>query len=72
MKALETYLEEDIRFDISALARMNPSVVEQYLITGKKTGQFEMVAKTINAMTLSMTGVKNDVVPLVQKPGSKR
>ena len=47
LKALETYLEEDIRFDTSALEKMDPTVVEQCLITGKKLANLKWLLKRL-------------------------
>ncbi len=48
LKALDIYLEEDIRFDTSALVQMNPSVIEQCLITGKKQTNLKWLLKRLS------------------------
>lgn len=46
-KALVVYLEENLRFDISALENMNKSIVKECINTGKKKGILELLLKLL-------------------------
>ena len=45
--ALNTYLEEDIRFDMDSLENMDESIVRQCIETGKKKANLELLLKRI-------------------------
>lgn len=45
--ALNTYLEEDIRFDMDSLNNMDPNIVRQCIETGKKKANLELLLKRI-------------------------
>jgi hypothetical protein len=47
MTALNTYLEEDIRFDMDALDNMDGSIIEQCIGTGKKKTNLKLLLNRI-------------------------
>lgn len=46
-KALAAYLEEDLRFDMSALENMGTSIVKECINTGKKKGVLKLLLKLL-------------------------
>lgn len=47
-KALLTYLDEDLRFEMTALREMNPEIIKNCVETGKKKNILELLLKTIS------------------------
>jgi hypothetical protein len=47
LKALKIYLEDDLRFDISALKNMNINIIKQCIETGKKKEILNLLSKLI-------------------------
>lgn len=47
VKALITYLEEDIRFDMSALEDMNTNIIKECIKFGKKKEVFKILLKVL-------------------------
>ena len=48
MKAVRTYLEDDIRFDMTAFKSFDKTIVEQCAITGKKQKSLELLLKLMS------------------------
>lgn len=48
IKAVETYLKEDLRLDMSAFAAMNKTIIEQCAATGKKKKSLEVLLKLLS------------------------
>jgi len=48
MKAAETYLEDDLRLDMSAFAAMDKTIVEQCAANGKKSKSLELLLKLLS------------------------
>lgn len=48
MKAIETYLEDDLRLDMSAFAAMDKTIIEQCAATGKKRTALELLLKLLS------------------------
>jgi len=46
-KALKTYLEDDLRFEISALKEMNPDIIRECVETGKKKEILKLLLKLV-------------------------
>lgn len=46
-KALKSYLEEDLRFDMSALDKMNPEIIENCMKSGKKKSSLSLLYKIL-------------------------
>ncbi|MCL2246716.1 MAG: hypothetical protein FWC10_06345 [Lentimicrobiaceae bacterium] len=47
MVALRSYLEEDLRFDMSALEKMNVDIIKQCIETGKKKNSLSLLLKLL-------------------------
>jgi hypothetical protein len=47
VKALITYLEDDLRFDISGLDNMDAGLIKECIETGKKKETFKLLLKLI-------------------------
>ncbi|MFV0553196.1 MAG: hypothetical protein ACK5LR_00655 [Mangrovibacterium sp.] len=48
-KALTNYLEEDLRFDLSSLPQMNPSIIEACIAKGKKKDTLRFLLNLISS-----------------------
>jgi hypothetical protein len=48
VKAVETYLADDLRLDMSAFAAMNKTTIEQCVATGKKRKALELLLKLLS------------------------
>lgn len=48
--AMRTFLEDDLRIDLDALAEMNPEPVRQCLAAGHKTRQLEALCKVLESL----------------------
>ena len=48
-KALRAYLEDDLRFDMSALDTMNVDIIKECIETGKKKSILELLLKTLHS-----------------------
>lgn len=46
-KALKTYLEDDLRFEMSSLEEMNPEIIKKCIETGKKKEILKLLLKLI-------------------------
>ena len=47
-KALKTYLEDDLRFEMSSLKEMNPDIFRECIETGKKKEVLKLVLKLVH------------------------
>jgi len=47
IKDAETYLEEDIRFDMDEFHKMDPGIFEQYIAVGKKATSIKTILKLL-------------------------
>ncbi len=48
-KALKTYLEDDLRFEMSALDTMNPDIIRECIETGKKKDILKLLLKMLQS-----------------------
>lgn len=48
LKAVETYLEDDLRLNMQALAAMNKDIIKQCAVAGKKTKALELLLKLLS------------------------
>ncbi|MDP3436413.1 MAG: hypothetical protein Q8S04_04160, partial [Bacteroidales bacterium] len=47
-RAVKTYLEDDLRLDMSAFQAMDKSIIEQCAATGKKSKALELLLKLLS------------------------